>query len=129
MMEMNMAMVEEGKYEKSEGPEEIGKTHTDRNNTMGNFDTEFIQHEKVEPKKKLATTRRQVCELDKARNTVKRPRSVSDAHENPHNLTTSPIVQMEMDVATVEEKKYEVLGEAKEIAGDGKLHPQELFPR
>jgi hypothetical protein len=88
--------------------------------TMGKFATEFIQQEKVEPKRKLATTRHQVCEPDEARNTVKRPRSASDAHESPHTLTTSPIVQMksprmEMDVATVEKRKYEVLGKAKEI--------------
>ena len=57
---------------------------------MGNFATEFIQHEKEEPKKKLAITRRQMCELDKVRNTVKRPRSAFDAHENPHTFTTSP---------------------------------------
>jgi hypothetical protein len=90
MMEMNTATVEEGKYEKSEEPEEIDKTHTDRNNIMGKFATEFIQHEKEESKKKLAITRRQVCELDKVRNTVKRPRPAFDAHENPHTLTTSP---------------------------------------
>jgi hypothetical protein len=74
----------------------------------------------LESKKKLAITRHRVCELDKARNTVKRPRSASDTHENPQTLTTSPIVQvksprMEMDVAMVEKRKYEVLGEAEEI--------------
>jgi hypothetical protein len=32
----------------TEEPEEIDETHTDRNNIMGNLDTEFIQHEKEE---------------------------------------------------------------------------------
>jgi hypothetical protein len=37
-----------------------------------------------------------------------------DAHENPHTLATSPIDQvkspkMEIDMATVEKRKYEVL--------------------
>ena len=106
MMELNTAMAKEKRYEKSEEPEEIDDTHTEQ--------------EKVEPKKKLETTRGQVCELDKARTTVKRPRSASDNHESPHTLPTSPIVQMksprmEMDVAAVEKRKYEVLREVEEI--------------
>jgi hypothetical protein len=72
-MEQNMAMVKEKRYEKSEEPEEIDKTHTDRN----------MQHKQEESKK-----RRQVCDRDKVRNAVKRPGSVFDAHENPHTLTT-----------------------------------------
>jgi hypothetical protein len=54
------------------------------------------------------------------RNTVKRPRSALDAHEDPHTLATSPIDQvkspkMEMDMATVEERKYEESEEPEEI--------------
>jgi hypothetical protein len=80
MSEMNMAMVEEKEFEKSEEHEEIDVTHTDRN----------MQHKKEESKQKLVTTRHQECGLDKVRNTAKRPRSAFDAHENPHTLTTSP---------------------------------------
>jgi hypothetical protein len=80
MREMNMAMVKERKFEKSEEHEEIDVTHTDRN----------MQHEKEEPKQKLVNTRRQENGLDKVRNTAKRPRSAFDAHENPHTLTTFP---------------------------------------
>ena len=46
MKELNMAMVKERKFEKSE---EIDVTHTDRN----------MQHEKEESKQKLVTNRRQ----------------------------------------------------------------------
>jgi hypothetical protein len=54
------------------------------------------------------------------RDTVKRPRSALDAHENPHTLTTSPIDQvespkMEMDMTTVQKRKYEVYEEAKGV--------------
>jgi hypothetical protein len=80
MMEMNIAMVEGRKFEKSEEHEEINVTHTDRN----------MQHKKEESKQKLMTSSRQECGLDKVRNTIKRPRSALDAHENPHTLTTSP---------------------------------------
>jgi hypothetical protein len=80
MMEQHLTMVEERKYVKPEEPEEIDKTHTDRN----------IQHEQVESEKKLVTARRQVRDLDKVRNTVKRPKTAFDAHENPHTPTTSP---------------------------------------
>jgi hypothetical protein len=119
-MEMNMATVEERKYEESKEPEEIDESHTDRNNIMENFATEFMKHEKEEPKKKLAIVKRQMCGLDRVRNTVKRPRSVFDAHENPHTLATSPIEQVkspktEMDMATVEKRKYEMSEEPEEI--------------
>jgi hypothetical protein len=77
-MELNMAMVEEKKYKKSEEPDEIDESLTDRT----------IQNEKEEPKKKLVITRRQVCELDNVRNTAKRP--AFNTNENPHTLTTSP---------------------------------------
>jgi hypothetical protein len=77
MMELNMATVEEKKYEKSEEPDEIDETNTDKT----------IQHEKEEHKKKLVITRRQVCDMDKVQTAVKRPGS---AFENPHTLTTYP---------------------------------------
>jgi hypothetical protein len=75
-MEMNTETVEERKYEKSEEPEKIDETHTDRT----------IQHEKEEYRKKLAITRRQVRDLDK----VKRPRPAFDGHKIPHTLTAPP---------------------------------------
>jgi hypothetical protein len=119
-MEMNMATVEERKYKESKEPEEIDESHTDRNNIMGNFAPEFMKHEKEDPKKKLAIVKRQMCGLDRVRNTVKRPRSALDAHENPHTLATSPIDQMkspkmEMDMATVEKRKYVESEEPEEI--------------
>ena len=77
-MELNMAMVKEKRYEKSEEPEEINETHADRN----------MQHEQEELKKKLVITRRQVCDMDKVRNAVKRPGSAFDAHGNPHTIST-----------------------------------------
>jgi hypothetical protein len=80
MREMNMAMVEERKFEKSEEHKEIDVTHIDRN----------MQNEKEEAKQKLVTNRRQECGLDKIRTTVKRPRSAFDGHKDPHTLTTSP---------------------------------------
>ena len=79
-MELNMATVEEKKYEKSEEPDEIDEAYTDRN----------MQHEKKKYEKKLVTTRRQKYELDKVRCPVKRPRPAFDAHEDPQILTTSP---------------------------------------
>jgi hypothetical protein len=66
-MELNMAMVKEKRYEKSEEPEEIDETHADRN----------MQHEQEELKKKLVITRRQVCDM----NAIKRPGSALDAHK------------------------------------------------
>ena len=80
-----MTMVEERKYVKPEEPEEIDETHTDRN----------IQHELVESDKKLVTTRRQVRDLDKVRNTAKRPKPAFDAHENPHTPTTRKVPPVE----------------------------------
>jgi hypothetical protein len=79
-MELNMATVEEKKYEKSEEPNEIDETNTDRT----------IQNEKEELKKTLVINRRQVCDLDKVRNTAKRPRPAFNTNENPHTLTTPP---------------------------------------
>jgi hypothetical protein len=80
-----MAMVEE---RKSEEHEEIDVTLTDRN----------MQHKKEESKQKLVTTKRQVCDLDKVRNTVKRPRPAFDAHENPHTFTTTPTARTVLSV-------------------------------
>jgi hypothetical protein len=74
MMETNMAMVEERKYEKSKELEEIDGTHTDRN----------MQHEQEESKKKLVVTRRQVCELDKVKTTVKFKISLRCPREPTH---------------------------------------------
>ena len=88
-----MATVEERKYEKSEEPEEIDESHTDRNNIMGNFATEFMKHEKEDPQKKLAIVKRQMCGLDRVRNTVKRPRSVLDAHENRTPSQQAPLTR------------------------------------
>jgi hypothetical protein len=78
-MELNKSTVEENKYEKSEELNAIDETHTDR----------IIQTEKEEPKKKLVFARRQVCDLDKVMNTVKRPRLAYNTDENPYTLTTS----------------------------------------
>jgi hypothetical protein len=65
-VELSMAMVKEERYETFKKPEEIDETHADRN----------MQHEQEELKKKLVITRRQVCDMDKVRNAVKRPGSV-----------------------------------------------------
>ena len=79
MMELNMAMVKEKKYEKSEEPNEIDEPHADRN----------MKYEQEELKKKLVITQRQVCDKDRIRNAVKRPGSAFDDHENPHTPTTN----------------------------------------
>ena len=74
-MELNMATVDEKKYEKSK---ELDDTHTDRT----------TQHVKEEPKKQLVITRCQVSDMDKVKTAVKRPETAFEAHENPYTLTT-----------------------------------------
>ena len=101
-----MAMVKEKRYEKSEEPEEIDETHTDRN----------MQHEQEESKKKLVITRRQVCDMDKVRYAVKRPGSALGTPTHTLAINTNyqvKSVTMELDMAMV--KEYEKPKEPKEI--------------
>jgi hypothetical protein len=63
-MEMNMATVEERKYEVSEEAEEIDESLTDRDTIMGNSATEFVKHEKEEPEKKLVVVTSHMCGLE-----------------------------------------------------------------
>jgi hypothetical protein len=82
MMELNTAMAEKKRYEKSEEPKEIDETNTDSN----------MQREQKESKKKkkLVITRHQEYDMNKVRYAVKRPGASFEAHENPHSLTTFP---------------------------------------
>jgi hypothetical protein len=66
-MEMNMAAVEERKYEVSEEAEEIDESFTDRDTIMGNSATKFVKHKKEEPEKKLVVVKYHMCGLDRVR--------------------------------------------------------------
>jgi hypothetical protein len=80
MTEIDMTTVEGRKFEESEEHEEINVTYTDRN----------MEHRKEEFKKKLVTTRNQVCDMDIVKTAVKRPGSIFEAKETPHTFTKSP---------------------------------------
>jgi hypothetical protein len=76
----DMATVEWRKFEKSEEHEEMNVTYTGRNR----------EHRKEEFRKKLVTTRHQVCDMDTVKTAVKRPGSVFKAHGTPHTFIKSP---------------------------------------
>jgi hypothetical protein len=69
-MEMDMATVEERKYEESEESEEseeIDESHTDRDTIIRNSTHEFVKNEEEEPEKKLVIVESQKCGLDRVR--------------------------------------------------------------